>query len=300
MGAILAMMAAATSTCTLPPGWDAVAARKTPYVIFGEYHGTEEAPAFVGNVVCALARRKQRVLVALEITSGEDPDLQAAWRRPAGAFADAAVATIVDWSADRGGGPMSSATLAMLDRLHRLKTRGAKIDVVAFNGVRDDAQRAKFADLGDVGGHEAAQAENIRLAAERGRYDKVIVLVGNYHARKKPIVRGGITYEPMAMRLAPPAQVTSLDLAYGDGTAFSCQMREGFTPVAGKPVTKADVDCRPRPLRGMPLPAGPARIALAETPWTREPALFDGYYWVGPIRAAGVAAPVPAKDNASQ
>ena len=142
MGAILALLAASSAPCTLPPGWNAVAARKTPYVIFGETHGTLQAPEFVGNVVCALARQKKRVLLALEISSKEDADLQAAWRPPTDRVASSLVETVRDWDPDYAGCPMSQATLDMLVELHRQKARGAKIDVVAFT-VRETEHRWK-------------------------------------------------------------------------------------------------------------------------------------------------------------
>src|SRR3546814_2334378 len=41
--------------CAMPQGWPAIAERRPHYVIFGETHGTREAPAFVGRIACALA-----------------------------------------------------------------------------------------------------------------------------------------------------------------------------------------------------------------------------------------------------
>src|SRR3546814_8671163 len=35
--------------CAMPQGWPAIAERRPHYVIFGETHGTREAPAFVGR-----------------------------------------------------------------------------------------------------------------------------------------------------------------------------------------------------------------------------------------------------------
>ena len=49
--------AAASEACPLPPGWDAIAARNPRFVIFGEMHGTEQTPAFFGDVACALATK---------------------------------------------------------------------------------------------------------------------------------------------------------------------------------------------------------------------------------------------------
>ncbi|HEX8062893.1 MAG TPA: hypothetical protein VF535_06725, partial [Allosphingosinicella sp.] len=186
--------------CSVPEGWSRVAARKTPYIIFGEVHGTRESPAFVEATACGLAAKGARVLVGVEHNATDDPALQAAWSLPDAQFPAALRA--LGW-AGRKDGVASQAMFELLLRLHRLKERGRRIDVVAFNGARDAEQRERFKDLPGQGPHEAAQAENVRRAAEAKRYDHVLVLVGNLHARKQPVTRGGMSFEPMAMRLAP-------------------------------------------------------------------------------------------------
>ena len=65
--------------CRMPLGWDTVAARKPQFVIFGEVHGTRQAPDFVGDVACALAARGERILVAIEHSATENAILQNAW-----------------------------------------------------------------------------------------------------------------------------------------------------------------------------------------------------------------------------
>ncbi|QDH34613.1 hypothetical protein [Porphyrobacter sp. YT40] len=52
--------------CTAPDGWSDVVARDPDYIVFGELHGTNEAPAFVENLICVEARQGQRVLLAVE------------------------------------------------------------------------------------------------------------------------------------------------------------------------------------------------------------------------------------------
>src|SRR3546814_2434814 len=66
--------------CAMPQGWPAIAERRPHYVIFGETHGTREAPAFVGRIACALASDGERLLVAVEQSATDNAALQAAWR----------------------------------------------------------------------------------------------------------------------------------------------------------------------------------------------------------------------------
>jgi hypothetical protein len=237
------------AACTLPDGWAAVAARKTRYVIFGEVHGTRESPAFVEATACGLAAKGERVLVGVEHESADDPALQAAWSLPHAQFP--AALRRRGW-AGRQDGVASEAMFALLVRLHRLKDQGRRIDVVAFNSVRDDDQRDRFRDLPGQGPHEAAQAENVRRAAEGKSYDHVLVLVGNLHARKQPVTRGGVSFEPMAMRLAPATAITSLNMVGAAGTMWNCLLKPGAELQPGKPLPPNSMDCASHAARGHP------------------------------------------------
>lgn len=273
--------------CDPPPGWDAVAARGARYVVFGEIHGTEQAPAFVGDVACALAFRGERLLVAIEQEAKGNALLQQAWSEPDDRFA-AALARV--WPAGRNDGVGSRAMFDLLLRLHRLRAGGRAIDVVAFNGARDPAQAARFAGLPGQGPHEAEQAENIRTA-DAGRYDHVLVLTGNLHARKQPVTRGGARFEPMAMRLAPAAAVTTLDMADAGGTMWNCLLRPGANMPAGKAIAPDAIECGAHPSRGSPDLRRGAFIGLGAAPGRDADPAFDGFFWVGSITASAPAVP---------
>lgn len=280
---------AVAEPCKGPDGLAAIVASKARFVIFGELHGTEQSPAFVGDVACALTTENRHILVAVELSSPDNAALQAAWAGAQQPFADTLVRTMPDWTA-RNDGVTSRAMLAMLVRLHDLKAQGRAIDVVAFNGPRDDAQHDKFKDLPGAGGHEAAQAENIRIAADAGRYDRVLVLVGEAHAQKVPIERHGPVYEPMAMRLAPAAQVLTFDIAYPPGSAWTCDVKSDYK---GGPISSDAVDCSAHPLSGTSV-GGEVRILLNKDFPSSAPVdpAYDGVFVVGPVTASP---PVGAK-----
>lgn len=279
MIAALAMTAAAAATnCTPPIGWDSVEHRHTRYVIFGEYHGTAEAPAFVARIACALARRGERLLVAIEQQWEDDAALRRIWRLPRRRFASA-LARLPLW-AGRDDGVGSRAMFAMLIRLHGL---GRKVRVVAFNPTQ--TQEARFSALPLQGPHEAAQADNIRAVADRGDYRRVLVLTGNLHARTLPVMRQGVSFEPMAMHLAPRREVISLDMRSSGGTAWACQMTGAVTP--GAPIDAARVSCKAQTVLGDPAVGGTRRIALR--PVADAAALdpsYDGFYYVGQVTAS--------------
>lgn len=268
--------------CRLPPGWDQVAARRARIVVFGEIHGTRESPAFVGNLACALTSKGERILVAVEHFSVVDGDFQKAWALPDAGFVPALVKS--GW-AGREDGVASEAMLAMLVRLHRLAQAGRKIDIVAFSGIKDAAQGRKFAKLGGQGPHDAAQAENIREAAARRRYDHVLVLAGNIHARKHPVTHATPAFEPMAMRLSRSAFLVTLNMKVAGGTVWTCE------PKTNGRDGEDDSECAAHPawtdakLRRKPF------IALGALPDQQPDPDYDGVYWLGPVSASPPAVP---------
>ncbi|MEP9401570.1 hypothetical protein [Sphingomonas sp. VNH70] len=288
LSTVLPPAAHAADSCAVPDGWAEVVRSNPRYVVFGEIHGTQQSPAFVGDLACGLATRGERVLVAVELGSPYNDAFQAAWRLPPVQFV---AALLKQGWAGRSDGVGSVAMRDMLVRLHALKSAGRPIEIVAFNGARDAVQRAKFADQPGQGPHEAAQAENIRTTATAGRYDRVLVLVGNLHARKEPVERGGITFRPMAMQLAPAEQVLSLNMASAGGSTWSCQMRGDAKFEPGKPIASDAIECSGHPVRPDATIDRPPFVTLQPLPGrVRDPA-YDGSFWLGPVTASPPAVP---------
>lgn len=280
--------AAYDSACALPPGWDKVAERNPSYVVFGELHGTQESPQFVGALVCALASKGERVLLAVEHSAIVNAAFQAAWNGPADRF-EAALAD-TGW-AGRRDGVASEAMFAMLVKAHELKERGLSISIVAFNGARDAEQARRFADLPGQGPHEAAQADNIAVAASSGDYDRVLVLVGSLHARTDEVERGGVRFEPMARRLARSGTTVSLEMRYGAGTAWNCFLKQGVTVVPGQPLSPDALDCANHSGGGNAALEAAPFIGFSPPPGLVTEGEYDGFFWVGPISGSAPLRP---------
>lgn len=273
----------AKQVCQVPIGWNDVAARKPRFVVFGEVHGTRQAPAFIGDVACALAARGERILVAVEHSATENDAFQKAWRLPNAQFPE--VLKRAGW-ADRDDGVGSEAMLAFLIRLHHLARRGQLIDIVAFNGAKDAAQSRRFSHLPGQGPHDAAQAENIRVAAAAHPYDRVLVLVGNVHARKRPVEHSLAQFEPMAMRLGPPSSIITLNMQTTGGTAWNCELKPGVTPQPGKSLTQNDIACGSYPFSGDADLRRAPFIALGALQPTAIDPDYDGVFWLGKVDAS--------------
>lgn len=274
--------------CSLPAGWDEVAERKPRFVVFGELHGTKEAPAFLGNLACALVSRGQRILVAIEHSSTKNTAFQNAWKLPQSKFT--AALKQAGW-AGRFDGVASNAMADMLVRLHSMSRGGQFIDIVAFNGARDEAQASRFSHLPGQGPHEAAQAENIQIAASAKPYDYVLVLVGNIHARKRPVERSGVAFEPMAMQLASATDLITLNMETNGGTVWNCQLKPGVKPDPKKPIGDDAIACGSYPLSGSTDRRREPFIELAQPSVTISDADYDGVFWLGTVNASPPAVP---------
>lgn len=270
---------ASKSACELPAGWSDVAAGDPDFLVFGELHGTKEAPELVGSIVCALASRGERVLLAVEFNAMDNAKWQEAWSLAPDAFAEAIKE--LGWRG-RMDGVASEAMWQLVTKAHALKASGAAVDMVAFNGARDEEQAAKFANLPAREPHEAAQAANIAEAAKSGAYDTTLVLVGNAHAALKPI----FGYEPMAPKLKAYGSVTTLNITYATGASWSCQMVSSERREPGQPIPEGAVQCAAHAAKGLPDPGLGVHVALGAFPGRDPGGYYDGYFWVGPISAS--------------
>ena len=267
------------SRCSLPQGWEAVAARDPEFIVFGEMHGTREVPAFFSSLACGLARKGERLLIAIEFSRYHNGALQSAWNADGAQFE--ALLLKAGWRGRRDG-VGSEAMFVMLRDLHHLRMQGYSIDITAFNGpAADEQQQARFADLLGQGPHEAVQAENIAIAARAGSYDRVLVLVGSLHAMKQPHNVGSGLFDPMARRLEAYGSVLSLDMKHAGGTSWNLQRDFGVHAAT------ATGSFGRAPFIALHDKAGARRKKGGE--WRQE--YFDGFFWIGRISASPPKAP---------
>lgn len=267
--------------CDPLPGWQEVADEaRGKYLVLGESHGSAEAPAATAEYVCAVAEDGP-VLLAIEFSSPDNAGFRRAWAKPHDELRAALFTEVSDWGT-RQDGVASLAMLEMLERLHALKEAGRTIDIVAFNGANGDAQRAAFAGLPGQEPHEAAQAANIREAAQARDYAHVVVLVGGFHAEKLPAVLGDTPTRPMANLLAPADRVVSLNMHSDGGETWSCQLAVGADFDPAKPVTTDMVSCKAHEA-GASSPAMERGFHLNRS---ASPQRYDGVFALGPVSAS--------------
>lgn len=266
--------------CVPLPGWDALLSKEeepAKYVVFGEVHGTQEVPAAVGQYVCAAGSVKSPLLLAVEFPNVFNAQLQTAWASSDN-FKKILLGALPSAYPLGVDGAISEAVIEMLSYVRDLRKLGIDIDVVGFAGPKGSEQTEKFQALPMQEQFEAFQAENIREGASKRAYGQVVVLVGNLHARKNVSV--GPSYETMAMKLAPPKQVISLDVRYSGGTAYNCQLPRNQTPSAG-PIDLSAMVCGPKSIgtRATATTIPQIKLEFSE-------GAFDGYFHVGTVSAS--------------
>jgi hypothetical protein len=153
-------------------------------VWFGEMHGTEESPRFVGDVVC-YAARGYHVQLGLEIPQEERDALLA------GPF----------WAGSDGRS--SDAMVGLLDRVREMRKSGGRIEVVAYDVHDLDRDRGM------------AQA----VIAARNPGAVFVGLSGNVHSRKTPF-RGSETL--VSHLIANKITVRTHDVSASGGTMWAC------------------------------------------------------------------------------
>lgn len=199
--------------CPHLPGADEILAMDDKrYIVFGEIHGTVEAPALFGDFVCAAARRGP-IVVGLEIDHVEQPALDAFLASDGSATPRQLLRASFHW--DRlPDGRASEAMFALVERLRSLKAAGLPISVLAFvPRVPPAATQTPYEQA-----MAAAWSGGLTPAPPGTRF---VALVGQFHARRTPDYGS----EPAVMHLSGN-QVLTLAPAPAGGSGWNCR-REG-------------------------------------------------------------------------
>lgn len=223
--------------CEAVAGWDEVLADETArFLVVGEMHGTAETPALFSDVVCQ-SGQTEPVVVALEFASSVQDDIDRYMASDGGTEARTAFLQAAIWNPSAHDGRSSEAMFAMFEDLRRYRHAGLVSRVVAFQP--DHLGRAATREE-----REQSMADVIVEAGKGG--ERVLVLVGNVHARLEEVPYGG-GYMPMAGHL-PSAATLSFDTAGNGGEAWACN---------------ADLTC------------GPLSLGTSSDPQERHVALAD-------------------------
>lgn len=210
-----ALLGAAQAPCTPPDGTDALLAMERRYIVVGELHGTTEVPAAFAQMVCAAAQRGP-VTIALELPTVMQPQLDDFLAAPDEAAALAALEGTHFLNPRMNDGRSSRAMLDMMLSVRGLQAAGRDVAFHAFQPSTPRPPELSQAWYELDMGHALAGAAHARPQA------KVLVLVGNLHARKTGFERFTDVGLPAVGHL-PAGEVASLNVAQQGGSSWSCR-----------------------------------------------------------------------------
>jgi hypothetical protein len=196
---------------------------------FGEMHGTEESPTFIGDVACSVAQAGYHVQVALEIWATEQTRIEKFL-----ATGDRATLLAGPFWAQHDG-RSSAAMVELLDRVRWLRRAGANIDVVAFD-VTDKPDRD--------------EAMAIKVLATRHDKGVVVGLSGNIHSRR---TKWNATTPLVSHLVDAKLPIKTHDISAAGGTMWSCIATPDHEPVCGEHPMRVDTP------PGTPWTFGPPR-----------------------------------------
>lgn len=181
----------------------------TRFVMFGEIHGTAEIAPLVADVVC-LAARRGPVVLALELDETLQPNIDAFLASDGGVQALARLGANGDWT-DHSDGRVSSALIALLERLRVMRRSGLDVAIRLVDSQRRDPTL----------GRDGIMAQNLAAIVSERPDVLVISLGGNAHARRLHRFANG------RLRLSAAAilgreRTVSLDLDAVGGAAWFC------------------------------------------------------------------------------
>lgn len=185
-------------------------APEEPLLLFGEMHGSQEAPELIHGLACDVSATRE-VAVGLEIPSGNQPLLDA-YMTSAGSADDARKLISSEFWQQSRDGRSSTAMLKLIEGLRALKQAGRPVSLFAFDEqTRMDENR------------DVAIANGVRRFHDTHPKVRIIALMGSAHAMQASMWSGDQISTPSGSLLADLHPV-SVFIAYPAGTTWACMM----------------------------------------------------------------------------
>lgn len=206
---MIAMLAAMPTCAPIAGAQQVLANDRVRWLIVGERHGTNEAPAAFVDLVCAAAHERP-VAVAVEHPVTEQAAIDAFISSDGETAAKAAFLKSGIWTNSFKDGRSSHAIFGMFDRLRQLRAAGRVKRVIAFQPVTGASSPARY---------EQAMADELARRSPTGVL--TIALVGSVHAMREPVSFSGPAYMPMA-GLLPKNRTITFDARPNGGSQWAC------------------------------------------------------------------------------
>lgn len=232
--ALLLSVASAVPGCEGAPLAVPAEVARASFIVVGETHGTNEAPAFTGRLVCALAARGEPVTLALELTSSLQDAIDAYMASDGSAPARVELVKhgFMHPQLERWDGRGSAAWLALVESARVQARAGRRVRVVAMDVPTKGIKSEDFSRLWRE--RDVVMARNVmKSLPSRG---KVVAHAGGLHAaRHLAEMPRPAPYSPLAW-LLPQSDTVAL-IAHSRGGKYW-----GCVPKCGENTTMAAYD----------------------------------------------------------
>ena len=170
--------------CPIIEGVDDLLGADAPnLIVFGEIHGTEEVPVFIGDVVCRSIELGYPTVLALEFSESEKQNIDTYLADPNEATAKNELLKTNYWRFRGQDGKTSKAMFQLLQRSKNYKIEGYDIELVLFDVAHDFVDKFQGKSRAVLeSAREFKMAENLQKAINNYPNRKIIVLTGNYHS----------------------------------------------------------------------------------------------------------------------
>jgi erythromycin esterase-like protein len=239
-------------------------------LLFGEMHGTQEIPAFIGDVVCLAIKKKSPVILGLEIPSDEQMAIDRFLVSKGGKEAEAQLTKGAFWhrksqdGSSFSDGRTSTAMLQLMEQVRALRAASSKVRIVAYDQIPGSGSQSR----------DRVMAENLTHLASREPKSLLVVLSGDVHTRLTPGTSWNKDFEPMGYLLAKSinsSRINSFAVSHEGGQAWVCaELPPDFKQA-----------CKPLPLKPKP---GATSWSVKLTAETNSP--YTGTFGVGLITAS--------------
>lgn len=232
IGLCLALMACGPKTvekaalnCPQIEGAEALLSRDgLKLAVFGELHGMQEAPQFVGGMVCHDLMRNGHSVLALEISKDMRVDLDIYLAEPDEQKAMQVFLRTDIWSKGMQDGRRSIAMFDLIKTVKMYRSLGYDASITLF--ISEKANQKYDAEASqslNASVHEKDMADNL-LESVSGLPENghVFALVGNVHARREQGSYYETPYELMATYFPKNVSLT-FNNNYATGTAWNCR-----------------------------------------------------------------------------
>jgi len=189
--------------------------------LFGERHGTAEAPSFVANFACKIAKDTQEpIIVLLELAI---PEVLSDLSRYPMSISQAQTA-ILEGDPHWAGGHDGRTSVAMMEAIRKiLEMREQGLNIALGSIYPDERSQSKFEDLGLSFANETTYVnryfqEAAQILRYKDKYSNVIVLSGKNHTRN---------HLRFFKKMELDTSYLGFVQASGGGTEWNCQPQAG-------------------------------------------------------------------------